>query len=505
MNAKLKRPALICAIVFAVLLILYFAVIRPLTTAPSDEGNTPPPETVEGEVLGANDRYLLFPQVERSGIQSILVENKYGTYEFYRDQNNDFQIRGYEGTPFDLTRFSSLVTSTGYTLAKVKVVDNATDAQLEEYGLADPQASWTLTTTTGQKYTVHVGYDLLTGGGYYCMLQGRRSVYVLDTTLEAAVLQPIETMCTPVLLAGITQQDYFTIDHFTVFNGEEMLCSFRIVDPEKQNNPDALVENEMVHPAPYFPNEDELYTIFYSYISLTGDSVVKLGAEEADFEACGLSKPAHTIYFQFGEAEIAMLFSEKQKGDFYYATSSLFPHEIVTVSAETMYYLEYGLLDWISPYPFQQWITAVSEMKVQGSGADVSFALTHGKTESNAATLEVQTSTGLFIPNADVYNFRQFYKTLLSIDIQGYSGLSDEEIAALKGDESKCMLTFTVTDLSGEDTVYRFYPYSSSGRRALMTVDGEGEFYVLTDLIEKIASDANKVLSGLNVDSYGKN
>ena len=38
-----------------------------------------------------------------------------------------------------------------------------------------------------------------------------------------------------------------------------------------------------------------------------------------------------------------------------------------------------------------------------------------------------------------------------------------------------------------------------------MTINGEGEFYVQTDLIEKIASDANKVLSGLDINSYGKN
>lgn len=505
MNSKQKRPFLICAIVFVALLIAYFAVVRPLVNSGTEEETTATPDTVAGEVIGVNNRYMMFPQVERKNMQSILVENQYGSYEFYRDEENEFQIRGFEGTSFDLTLFSSLVTSTGYTLAKVKVVDNATDAQLEEYGLADPQASWTLTTITGDVYKVYVGYDLLTGGGYYCMLEGRRSVYVLDTTLATTVLAPIENLCSPMLVAGISQNDYFNINNFTLMQGADILCSFSIVDAEDQNNAEAMVEHIMTYPAMYYPNDDLLYEIFYGYISLTGDSVVKLGVEEADYEEYGLLDAAYTVYFEYQNFPIMLVFSEKQDGDFYYAMSSLFPDTIVTVSAESVYYLDYGLIEWIAGYPFQQWITSVSSMEIVGSGADVRFDLTHGTLDENTATLDVQCSNGLYIPNADVYNFRQFYKTLLSIAIQDYADLSEEEIEALTSKEENCILTFTFTNLTGDETVYRFYPYSGSGRRSLMTVNGQGEFYVLTDLIEKIASDANKVLAGLDVNAYGKN
>lgn len=503
--SKQKRPVVVCAILFVVLLIAYFAVVRPLVNSGLEAEETEPLETVEGEVIGINDRYLMFPQVERKNMQSIKVENEYGTYEFYRDANGDFQIRGFEGTSFDLTKFSSLVTSCGYTLAKVKVVDNATDAELQEYGLDKPAASWTLTTLTGQQYKVYVGYDLLTGGGYYCMLEGRRSVYVLDTALKDSVLAPIESLCSPILLAGITQQDYFEIDNFTVMHGEDVLCSFKIVDKAEQNNPDALVENRMSYPAPYFPNEDILYDIYYRFMSLSGTSVMKLGVSDADYEKYGLVNPAHTVYFEFKGAQVILLFSEKQEGGFYYAASSLFPDTVVSIDAATVDFLDYGLIDWITDYPFQQWITAVSAVEVKGSGADVKFELSHSVQGENTAILDVQCSNGLYIKNEDVYNFRQFYKTLLSIAIQDYADLTDDEIKKLTSDEKNNILTFTLTNLAGEKTVYRFYPYSGTGRRALMTINGEGEFYVQTDLIEKIASDANKVLSGLDINSYGKN
>ncbi len=502
--SKQKRPVIICATIFVVLLIAYFAVVRPLVNSGIEEETKAPIETVEGEVIGINDRYLMFPQVERKGMQSIKVENEYGTYEFYRDSEGDFQIRGYEGTSFDLTKFSSLVTSAGYTLAKVKVLDNATDAELKEYGLDKPKASWTLTTTTGDKYKVHVGYDLLTGGGYYCMLDGRRSVYVLDTTLAETMFAPIEYLVSPIIMAGVQQDDYFMINDFTMMNGDDVLFSAKIVDPEDQNNPEAMVEHIMQYPAAYFPDTDILYEIFYSFMGLQGTEVVKLGVTDADMKKYGLEDPAHTIYFKYKEAEVMLFFSEKQESGFYYAYSTLFPQYISTVDITTVSYLENPLIDWINAYTFQQWITAVSAMEIKGSGADVKFTLTHGKDAEDNATLEVDSSTGLHIANADVYNFRQFYKTLLSIDIQDYANLSEAEMKKVVK-EDNCILTFTFYNLNGDKTVYKFYPYSGSGRRALMTINGKGEFYVLTDLIEKIASDANKVLSGLDIDSYGKN
>ena len=54
-------------------------------------------------------------------------------------------------------------------------------------------------------------------------------------------------------------------------------------------------------------------------------------------------------------------------------------------------------------------------MEIRGAGADVKFNLYHGRDKEGNGTLEVRSSTGKYIPNADVTNFRQFYRTLLSV------------------------------------------------------------------------------------------
>ncbi len=503
MITKQKRLMILCGILFAVLLIAYIAFIRPLTAPPEGEDEIELPETLEGEDVSELGRFLMFPHVQRAGMQSIRVENEYGSYEFYRDKNGDFQIRGFEGTAYNLETFSELVSATGYTLAKVKVLDNASDAQLAEYGLDNPAANWTVTTTTGETFTVYVGYDLLTGGGYYCMLEGRRSVYVLDEKLQKTVLAPIESLCSPALVAGIKQEDYYAVDNFIMMHGEEILCAIGITDPANHLNPQALQENYMIHPAGYFPNTDIYYELLYNLATLTGSYVAKLGPSEAQLEGFGLLEPAHTVKFEYGGADYLLMFSEKQADGSYFAMSNLFP-QVVSVPGNLVAFLEYDLLAWLEAYPFQQWLTSVASTEVVGSGADVKFTLHHGKDAEGNATLSVTTNTGKTIPAEEVYNYRQFFKTLLSIAIEGYVPLTDEEIEALAVEEN-CILTFTMEQISGKKTVYRFYPYSSTGRRSLMTVNGFGEFYVQTDLIEKIASDANKVLDGLIVDAHGKN
>ncbi len=503
MMTKEKKRLIIFAVVLAVLLIAYFAVVRPLVNQTEAGEEAEPLETVAGEVVTQGGRYLMFPQITRENMQSVSVTNAYGTFEFYRDARGTFQIKGYEGTMYDSNLFASLVTSAGYTIAKLKVVDNATDAQLSEYGLLEPQAEWTVTTTEGKSYTVYIGYDLLTGGGYYCMLEGRRSVYVLDPAIAQTMLVPVENLCSPVFVAGISQNDYYTINNIILLKNGEPFCSFTALDPALQKNLQAMVEYKMEYPAGYAPNDANVLETLSGMVSATGRSVAKLGVTAEDAEKYGVANPAYTFGFTYMNFPFLMFFSERQEDGTYYVQSTLFPHMITVVDEETVPFLAYELIDWIEPYPFQQWIVTLSKMKVVGSGADVEFTLTHGVGADGNATLSVTADTGKVIPNEEVNNFRQFYKTMLTVEIRDYVPMTEEEIAALAVEEN-CILTVTLTDLVGTETVYRFYPYSSTGRRAFMTVNGEGEFYVDTDVVKKIASDANKVLNDLDVDAYAK-
>ena len=70
-------------------------------------------------------------------------------------------------------------------------------------------------------------------------------------------------------------------------------------------------------------------------------------------------------------------------------------------------------------------------------------------------------------------------------------------------DKNNEYLTFEYTTLSGDTTTIAFYQYST--RHSLVTINGVGEFYVLTDLVKKIENDTVRILNGETVTAFDKN
>ena len=231
----------------------------------------------------------MFTGMSREDVEYIKVDNAYGTFKFTASgtDGTDFVIDGYDNVPYNKDLFASLLNVATYTLSKTKVGSSLSDAKLEEYGLTEPKASWTVLSKSGQAYRVFVGDRLLTGGGYYCMVEGRRSVYVLGTEVADTVLVPIESYVTPVVCAGISKDDYYTTDNFTVFKNGELLLRMKLKDKKDQINKNALAENIMVYPTAYIPDSTLYYDIIYSYMGLYADSCYKLGASDADLAAVG--------------------------------------------------------------------------------------------------------------------------------------------------------------------------------------------------------------------------
>ena len=80
--------------------------------------------------------------------------------------------------------------------------------------------------------------------------------------------------------------------------------------------------------------------------------------------------------------------------------------------------------------------------------------------------------------------------------------LTEEEEAALLADDSKLLLTMTVKDTEGGVKEFKFHKLTS--RKAYITVNGDGGFYVMTDRIEKVVTDAQKFFNNIPIDAMSK-
>ena len=220
-------------------------------------------DTEGNEVIGFNQRLLMFPHTEKKYIRQLDVYNQNGSFTFVRmnpdtgkiDDSADFIIKSSPLTVYDQELFASLYVSAGYTLTTRKIQDPIKDdnGEFSEYGLVaerrvreitdengefvlDSQGGYTyeeydyvpayyvLTDTSGNKHKVIVGDKMVTGGGYYVQyvdMSGetevkRDAVYVLSADIGDTLLAPVEDFVTPSITYPMTMNTYFDVEKFVV-------------------------------------------------------------------------------------------------------------------------------------------------------------------------------------------------------------------------------------------------------------------------------------------------
>lgn len=489
---KSQRTKIIAfAIAAVVLIVAYFAIVLPLVNRMTDESEEPP-TLVEGEVLGSNNRILLFEHTEKANIQSIEVHNDSGTWTMYRGDDNEFYLKGYEGAPYSKTLLASLVSDAGYTLSMTRVTDNCTDWSV--YGLdeASSPAWYVLTTLQGETHTVYIGDKIPTGAGYYVRYKDRPCVYVLQSSLASTLLASLEDMVTPILTYPLGTTDYYMVENFYLADHDVVKLAVTYLDEEQRAKLAQDSPYLMVYPANYTVSStyETLLQTFMNFIAdrtiLQGSSTEAISQE--DLAKYGLDNPAYEIYFEYNDIANCVIFSEKTENDTYYVYSFVF-NLIGEVSASSVSFLEYDLIQYIDRPVFQRNINDIGEIKIESDQVSETFTLV-GEGEELVVT---QADGSKLV----VQNFRQFYKTLLSIQIEDYvpEGTDPANL--------KCMATFTATTRAGAVFEYKFYQYTT--RRALITINGEGEFYCIVDDVHKMLNDTERILKGETVDADAKN
>lgn len=513
---KQKTLIIILAALFVLLLAAYFVLIRPMLQEADDGVKL---DLMEGEVKISDKltNFYIFESIPRSNMQSIKVENSYGGYEIYRDSSDTFQLRGNYNLTFNPELFASLVVSAGTPVAYERIARDLSDEEFAQYGLDTPQASWTVTTIDGRRVTVYVGDAHLSDAGYYVRLDGRNAVYMVGSSIAETVLQPVTKLIDPVLVLGLTQNNYYLADNFIMYRGEE---PFVAVDRTSADDSETI-QLALVYPIPegkdtlYELNTDTYLNAVYAMVDLAGESVVALVKGDGTLMEYGLLNPAYRVHFTFNGVNYSLYVSKQQKDGSFYAVSNITGYQIICkIPKEKLEWLNSDKFNWIQSKPFYLAITEVDKIKLQSEKHDINveFVLEHDSNEDDSTILNVtETVTGTFIPNSSVSNFRQFYLSLLNIANQQYTSLSDEDKAALVADKSKLILTMTIDKANGKTVEYKFYQHYEastghiSGGKVFVVVDGEGEFYTTNDLVQKVINDIPRVLNGEDIDGYGKN
>lgn len=555
-------------------------------------------DTEGSEVVGANQRILIFPQMTQatsSGNEDTIcgkieVHNSYGSFTVYRDATQTrFSILGFEDNlaGIDLTAIAYVVSAAGYTLSMqkldtAKVLENG----FEEYGFVMDtntkgeteavSSNWyTITSRSGRKsYTVYVGDPLVSGGGCYVKLEGRDAVYVMSNTIQTYLLAPLEDLVSKMLVYPASMNTFFNVrDFFMAENvytpdeeGKDKLdlkikIAFSYVDMAARTmtmksstsfelSPTYLsVMEPLFASRGYEINSDNCSTVLQNMYSMTIKRCVQYGLEDVtdeELESWGLAKPKYTVRYIYmvdtnedgvlDQDVVNLVQISEETPDKTFFVLSYLTQEVCEVEESYLAFLNWDNLQWIDQYFFNMNLAFCQKIEVDSPNYRVTFTTDNSASDQSknissanirvfadgeelTYVLDSTTSTGKYKALPAVDNFRKFYQSLLWASIEGgaQGDLSEEQMQAFRdaGDEG-AQLVLRIhgednaaaanpdhyTENNVRDLVLRFYQYSE--RRSFMTINGEGEFYVLSSFVEKIISDARRAVEGVEIDSTSK-
>jgi hypothetical protein len=497
MIKKQQKKIMIFAIAAVALILAYFLIISPIIQKAAAVAEAEIPNLLDGEVLGSQNRILMMEHVEKADIQQIEIHNNKGTYTIFKDKTDNFAVLNNEGAPISPYALSSLVVSAGYTLSMTRVSEDCDD--LAEYGLADSDnpAWYKLTKTDGIEHTVYIGDAIPTGAGYYCRYQDRDAVYVLDASLSTTLLADVRDIITPILSYPISSTQYYTTNDFWLKRNGEMFVHIDYLTEEERAQ-FAAMENRvyvMKHPTSYEPSTGNYDTILQTFVEFVGFRTLEIGKTNEIMDEETLLKygidpaaPAYEIHYEFGGFDNFIFFSELNENGTYYAYSLLF-NLIAEVDPAKVPFLNWDIIKFVDRPIFQRNINDIALVEIESPEVNETFTL-----EGEGQTILITPkSTGVTFDADGLQNFRQFYKVMLSLQLEDYTE---------NRDTNDCMATMRVTTDSGIKIEYKFYPYST--RRAYFTINGVGEFYTQRDMVDKMLSDCAKSVQLIPIDSEGK-
>ncbi len=506
----MRKKTKIALIALAAAVVALVAVLVILNVTKPGEPEKESPTLLPAELLGEDDPgeriektlyLLIFPRTDRENIATITVSSERGEYTLVKNGDGSFYLRELPEAPLKDEQVAAAVVAAGYTLVRDRVVDSATDEELAEYGLDSPSAYWTVKNTRGREYRIEVGDRMVSGDGYYCRFAGRRAVYALGNSLDSSLLVAPESFVTAAMTYGITQNNYFDIENFAVLHGDDFFVVMTECDDDEKFNPDAIVEAKLAYPEGYRANDSFFINVLGGFVSMAGDETAAIVTDESDYAKFGLDEPAYAVHFTLEGTDHSFYFSDVMEDGYMYGISDLLDYLLIArFSPDKLSWLRTGLFSWVSVYPMTIPIGTVDAFRIVTGDRDVAFTLKHGVDERENATLEA-TSDVVSFPNDDIYNFRQFYKAVIASKLKGDSSLTEEERAAVTADPSRAIIRFIFTR-GGEQIEYGFY--RATTREALFTVNGRADFYINIDWAEKLVSDLERLIAGLDIDAYGK-
>ena len=442
-----------------------------------------------GDSFGTGSRVFSVP--DEKSIESVNVfKSGNEAYEIYRNKDIDsLLIREYEHFSYS-NDFSQILSGVSTLTVTGEITDPLDD---KEYGIAGMDSPYVITvsSSSGITETLYVGGEMLTGSGYYCKKEGEDGIYTIGP-VASHFFKETYSLLSPLLANPLEASRYHYTEDFQLFCGLSEAVHIVFVPEAERDGGDVYGYYKMIYPGEYTPSDINYDSILKMLITPTASTIVTTDLSDENLikygfmDAEGNPSPSYELRYTLdGETRI-IYFGTKTDDGLIYVLSPAFGFIGLAAVENHFPFLEWDLIKYINPYLFGININYVARVNVSGRGFSDTYLLSGKKDE---LTVKNQQSGA----EIDTQNFRQFYRVLLMTGMEGYADSKSTD---------DWMLSFTVETTGGKIYEYKFYRIST--RRCYYTVNGEGEFYVNVDAVEKILSDAAKLAEGTEINADSK-
>lgn len=491
-------------------------------------------DTDEGESVSEYQRLMIFPKVDSEKIQTLKITNETGTYSFVRNSYGKIVIKGYEDIAYNQENYAYLAGFCSSLVAMEKYPAATVDKYgLAEYGLDEPVATFTISAGGGKSYTIEMGNEIVSGNGYYVRLAGRNTVYIINS-YYSMLLSPVEAYVQPLITYGLTTTNYPEVYNFQMFsltydaegNGtahRDTALTFwpldERVDTEYQTQVYKMIDEALKS---YIPNSSAVTDTMLGIANPKTATVVKLGVNEGSLKKYGLDQPKKILSFEFKAKsgnityllKNQILFSEMTENRTHYLTAIVQMSEdggktyyqvpafdmILEMDRSELPFMDWGEIDWVERYYFHRNIMVVESVEI--TTPDMTYLLSLYADED-----DVQRVTATFggkTVDVDVDQFKIYYRNLLYGNLYDSTGLSDEQHKAITDKTENFQYSYRIkTKVNDLDNTYAFYRLSET--KSYLTIDGGGEFYVLTSDVDKYVAGIADLVAGIPLTPLSQN
>ena len=427
-------------------------------------------------------------------IKSIEVHNEYGSYTFERVKNNIFDLKGYEGVPYNTQSFAQLAVSCGYTVSSVRLESPLLlpDGSIDyaEYGLASEKRTKTetdkygneiaveydyepsfyvITTMSGDVHKVYIGDMTVTGTGYYAKYEGRDKIYVLSSSgFKDLVLGKVEKFITPQIVSATKQNTYFDVRDFVIY--DKIDHQGIIDDIEKDYGRDDGEEKVEL-------TEEEINKLYSQYLEKNSHKVCHFDYESTVSRSGTIY--AYTPYVSKLEYDQGYQLNSQTVDTVLYALYSTEFTEVIKLDPSAEDLEEYGLYS--APYM-------------------ILFYYNTTDSEGNTVYLENQVSVSEKTADGIFYAYSPFFNMIVGVKESSFGFLEYDELAwyeqnYIRSDisfveeiiieSSKVSATFRIDDSVSRYLSYtehtaskiqegnKTYQIARNGEKYRLTLDGE--------------------------------